>query len=406
MRNRLVSLTAIALAGLAMTSCKDDAWDLNNIDKLFGINNDITMPICSTGDIIMRNFMKLDGNSNVKVIRNYASTVETDSTFEVTSGGEGDMIFYEESESSGVTYIPVVHTDPFMLNNMPDFLRDPDVVLDIYNPMIVLIVTNHTPMDVTTKICLSSYMENDTEKVSEHTSDPLFLPANKTSKFVLAEINDLRYLSPEQKKDATYCYANNLRQLIKKIPDYVTVDFTDVTYDSQVMTPTSERTIDFNYELVAPLALGKDFQMVYSNVESELDLKDDLDNLQTNDAYISIISDITSNIPADALISVEFLNAEGKSLNEFVTVDAFSVTENNSKDVINIAKPTKGHSLSDILSSVDAYGMPNPNQMDGIRYKAVIKKPHEENVALPSNSYIKLSNIRISIHGGVVYNAN
>lgn len=405
MRNRLVSLTAIALAGLAMTSCKDDAWDLNNIDKLFGINNDITMPLCSTGDIIMRNFMKLDEDSNVKIIRNYASTEETDSTFEVTSSGEGDLIFNEVPYGGGIIYVPVVHVDPVMLDNMPDFLRDPDVVLDIYNPMIILTVTNNTPMDVTTKMVLSSYMENGV-MINEHTSDVLVLPAEKTTKFVLAEKNDLRYLSPEQKKDAIYCYVSNLGQLIKKIPDYVELDFVDITFDSQVMTPTSERTLNFEYELAAPLALGKDFQMVYSDVEDEMNLGDDLDKLQTNDAYIRIISDATNNIPADALISVEFLNAEGESLNDFISVDPFNVKDYNSMGIKIEAKPTKGHSLSEILSSVDAYGQPNPNQMDGIRYKAVIKKPHEENVALPSNAYIKLSNVRISICGGVVYDAN
>lgn len=403
MKKKLVSLTAIALAGLAMTSCKDDAWDLNNIDKLIGINNDITLPICSTGDIIMRNLMELDENSNVKIIRNYASTEETDSTFEVTSNGKAEMMFMS---NDGITYEPVIYTTPFMLNDMPNFLKDPEVVLDIYNPVIIYTATNHTPMDVTTKLVLTSHTEDSGIIGMPYTSDPMLIPANTTKKFILAEKNDLRYLSPEQKKDAEYCHVNNLGQLIRRIPSYIEVDFADITYDSQVMTPTSERTLDFDYELAAPLVLGKDLKLLYSDVEDEMDLGDDLDDLQTNDAYIKIISDITNNIPTDALISLEFLNADGESLNEFVTVDAFRVTKNNVKDVINIAKPTQGHTLSEILSSVDAYGMPNHNQMDGIRYKAIIENPHEENVALPSDAYIKLNNVRITICGGVVYDAN
>ena len=56
------------LCGGMQTSCVDNDYDLDETDYTLGVETNITLPTCSTGEIFLRNFMDLEEDSLVQYI--------------------------------------------------------------------------------------------------------------------------------------------------------------------------------------------------------------------------------------------------------------------------------------------------------------------------------------------------
>ena len=95
MNNKFFIHTAlIAVAGLTAASCIDENYDLSDVDLTLGVRGDISLPFCSTGDIILRNIMNLEEDGVVQFIDDPAG---------------GDRIF--AVRQSGRTVIPPIRID-------------------------------------------------------------------------------------------------------------------------------------------------------------------------------------------------------------------------------------------------------------------------------------------------------
>ena len=56
------------LCGGIQTSCVDNDYDLDNTDYTLGIETNITLPSCSTGDIYLRSFMDLEEDGVIQYV--------------------------------------------------------------------------------------------------------------------------------------------------------------------------------------------------------------------------------------------------------------------------------------------------------------------------------------------------
>ena len=94
-------MALIAVVGFTATSCIDENYDLSDIDMTLGIQGDISLPFCSTGDVILRNIMNLEEDGVVQFIDDPAG---------------GDRIY--TVRQSGKTVIPPIRIDDIRFENL------------------------------------------------------------------------------------------------------------------------------------------------------------------------------------------------------------------------------------------------------------------------------------------------
>ncbi|MDE7166293.1 MAG: hypothetical protein K2O17_04620, partial [Bacteroidaceae bacterium] len=292
------------------------------------------------------------------------------------------------TEVTGTFQHAIGDIKPLSLSDLPDFLTSEkdSIVLDLYNPMICLSITNELPAEIKTHLTLMS----DTDNNTPHSTDDLTIKSG-INKYYLAEIEDSKHLLPKDYQDAKWEKVDSLSNLIKHIPDSITIDVATVKLNATNLDITSPYNIDIKYEVYAPLMFGKDFKLVYTDTDKGWNLGDDYDYLDAE--CISLKANISSTLPASMTLRFDLLNAQGHKIDiiEDNEIPSFKADEKTPFEIKIKAKP--GHSLKEILS-------PGANQLDGIRYTAKLDAP-KVGLPLQDNAEIKISDIQLSLQGVV-----
>ncbi|MBR6699791.1 MAG: hypothetical protein IKL71_07240 [Bacteroidaceae bacterium] len=311
---------------------------------------------------------------------------------------------------AGVVKTEVGDIAPIELNDMPDFLNEPDVCLDLQNPAFFVKVKNTMPSDAKTSIVLRSVYEDGTETVEIRTEE-LNIPKEKEVVFCLACDPD-NAVVPKAAKDGEIDYTQyekigvkveNLGDLLKKLPKEIQVEVADVTIDTDNMpTPTAApETYDFgvDYKVYTPLEFADEFKLVYQGTEEGIgeDLTD-VDKLDTKAMRIDATA--ITNFPLNLTLSVDALDCYDNSLKrdvidvDDIVISAHKGEEGYSEQPITLTiSPKQGHSISELLQRLDKF-----------QYRAVAEA--DGYGKLKEDSYLKLANIKITLVGGVSYDAN
>ncbi len=291
----------------------------------------------------------------------------------------------------------VGHISPVALNDLPDFLNDPEVVLDLDNPMVFLNVQNSLPTPIQTTLTLRSETDGNTPR----STGVLQIAGNSTSQYYLAEKVEQNFL-PEENRQAAYEHIAGMSQLIKRIPKEVQVEVSTVRLSATDLDITKEYPIFVNYDVYAPLVFGPEFYLVYSSTENDWDLSDDIGNLDAE--CLEVNARISSNLMADIRVSLELIDLEGRKITT-VEDNAIVCPKNAQNEPINLKiKAKEGHTLREILSGKDKNGKACP-KLDGLRYRATLNNP-EDGEALNENNTLKISDMKVSLTGVVTYDAN
>lgn len=291
--------------------------------------------------------------------------------------------------------------DPLKLNDLPKFLDDDDVVLDLANPMIFLNIENGLPATITTGLTFKSDTDRDEDgNIIPRSTGVLEIIGNASNKYYLADHEEDKYL-PEGNKDAMFERVEGLPMLIWKIPKEVNVEVATVKLSANDLDITKEYPIAVSYDVYAPLVFGKEFQLVYSGVENDWDLSEDIGNLQPE--FIEVKATVSSSLPAAMNLTLDFIDEHG---NKITTVkdNTISCPANNTNAIELKIKAKEGHTLNEILSGKDKNGKPCP-KLDGIRYRATLHNPIEGK-ALNDQATIKISDVKVSLKGILIYDAN
>lgn len=325
----------------------------------------------------------------------------------------GNAAFDEDilvNSFAGVVKTEVGDIAPIELNDMPDFLNEPDVCLDLQNPAFFVKVKNTMPSDAKTSIVLRSVYEDGTETVEIRTEE-LNIPKEKEVVFCLACDPD-NAVVPKAAKDGEIDYTQyekigvkveNLGDLLKKLPKEIQVEVADVTIDTDNMpTPTAApETYDFgvDYKVYTPLEFADEFKLVYQGTEEGIgeDLTD-VDKLDTKAMRIDATA--ITNFPLNLTLSVDALDCYDNSLKrdvidvDDIVISAHKGEEGYSEQPITLTiSPKQGHSISELLQRLDKF-----------QYRAVAEA--DGYGKLKEDSYLKLANIKITLVGGVSYDAN
>lgn len=304
---------------------------------------------------------------------------------------------------------------PLKLDDMPDFLDDPSVNLDLDNPILLLCAKQgiNIPVEINS-LKLTATTESGTQIAVTKKIDNI-LGNSVANYFYIAD----KELSAEDKAIlvAKYPeYANvkrielqsgSVKALIEKIPDEVKIEVSPVKLDTKTkfVDITKEYDVDIEYKVFAPMKLGSNFTLVYD--DEETGWAEDLEDLEDLDLdSLNFSAKAISNMPADIVLTLVPIAEDKSTINQLIvtSIDVKAMAKN--QDVKFVFKPAPGYTINDVLAGNDKKGV---KKLDGVKYKAEIKGISNYDgkvMAMPQDAYIILNDLRVSIKGNIVYDAN
>jgi hypothetical protein len=185
-----------------------------------------------------------------------------------------------------------------------------------------------------------------------------------------------------------------------KLPDEIKVDVEDIFLDIQNLAIPYDNKIKVEYMVYTPLEFGPSFKLVYQGTEEGLaEDMDGVDKVNTKGIRIEAVAE--TNFPLDLTLSLEVQDKNGNSLNgELVQVDDIVIMghsgpkdECSTNPVLLELKPVEGHTIGEALERIDK-----------LIYKAEATSSGQGK--LYEDTYVKLSGMKITLIGGITYDAN
>lgn len=206
------------------------------------------------------------------------------------------------------------------LEDLPDFMKGDDVVLDINNPVLSLVTESNIGIPVDTELSLTKYRDNvaqTNDKISLNFSLP---KANSSAETVKTAY---WYAPSNAGMPSGYTYVQtNIQNLLKPIPDYVKIDITPVINMGyqHLIDLTSKYRLKVKYDLNVPLKFGKDLSIVLKDTINDVNL--DLGEMELNSGAIEISAKIINSIPLNLGLDLVMLD---KDFNILATTDTQTI---------------------------------------------------------------------------------
>lgn len=278
----------------------------------------------------------------------------------------------------------------FDINDIPDFLSDPENHLDLSNPQVTLSITNNSPLPITLNGRLTSYSKgNEIAEVGigeSYGTAPVIAHANGTTDIIISR-------APVAGA-ADNIVVPELSTLLNTIPDLIS--FHDAV--SMAVPEVSEfilgstYTFDCDYTAVIPLAFGDAMQLHYTHIDDNWD--EDLEKYNFNTAVVT--ADVVNTIPLDMTPDAVALDAHG---NDYTTID---VDVDGTVSAGTIAQP----SVTQLKITLKSTGK-NISGLDGVKllFYATANDSFT-GTNLNKDQAVKFENIKITLKGGVLVDLN
>ena len=285
-----------------------------------------------------------------------------------------------------------IEIDPIRIDDLPDFLSDNNVVLDLTDPRIYITLTNPSPVSVDVNATLKSYKNN----ISQGTAalENINIPKNCKDYTICVNQNKDRW---DDTDNMMYVKVDNMSDLIKNIPDRI--ELTDV--ETSVVPEEVTIDLDRNYRIITdykvdtPLQFGPDTRIEYTENMDGWDA--DLEDMQFNKVEASMI--VTNAIP----------------LGINLTGEAIIIKEDNNKDKPQIdvdlnANIPAGSPESPVKQEVKFTITTQDGSIKGLDgIKLTVKASASENTStetLNENQYMQFENIKLGLKGGITMDLN
>lgn len=196
------------------------------------------------------------------------------------------------------------------INDVPDFLTDKDVTINLYNPVIELTATSDIDVAgvATARLIAEDERGNEMAKV---VIDGLNIKPNAVTRVCICKhkegIDETKY---DQVK-----VVSNLSDIVKKIPHRINCE-AEVHADSKRVSTVKlgkEYTIDADVYMKAPLAFDEGAQIVYTDTIDGWN--EDIDKFSfAEGAYIEMTTEVENKMPAYLNVSAYAIDVNGKEI--------------------------------------------------------------------------------------------
>lgn len=285
------------------------------------------------------------------------------------------------------------------LNNLPDFLQDDEIRLDITNPVFSFNANNPLNTDVEMDGVLTGYKDGQVTKTvkigSGNGGASITLKPSGDKQQTISIVRDEQTVV---EANATKVVVPNLNDIIETIPDRINVELKPAVKTEQYYTVNlgQDYTLNSAYDIDIPLSFGSNLKIVYEETLDNFDL--DLEDVDIKKAVLSI--NAVNTIPLAMEIkndNVSALDANGNVIKDIdVTVEG-TITE--SKD-----GKTEVSSALNVNLNETAEGA--ISKLDGLKLKITAVPGQATDVQLLSTQWMQLKDMKLKIPNGIKVDLN
>ena len=353
------------------------------------------------------NKVKEENGDRIIKIENQKITVKTDVTVHQAQG-TGSLSITPTAILAAMTVSEVNGTiKPDMdvkpteveLTNLPDFLQDEEVKLDITNPVFSFKANNPLNEEIEMDGIMTGYKNGKVTKTVKIGSGNGGVPIKlKPSGNKQQTISIVRNGKTVVETGATKVIVPNLNDIIETIPDRISVELKPAvkTDDYYTVNLGQDYVLNSEYNIDIPLSFGSGLKIVYEETIDDFDL--DLEDVDIKKAIISITADNT--IPLKMEIkneNVSALDVNGNKITDInVTVEG-TITE--SKDGKSIA--TSQLNINLVSTKEGAI-----SKLDGLFFKVTAIPGQATDVQLLSSQWMQLKDMKLKIPNGIKVDLN
>lgn len=283
------------------------------------------------------------------------------------------------------------------LTNLPDFLQDDDVRLDIINPVFSFKANNPLNTDIELNGVMTGYKNGKVTKIVEigkdHGGEVIVLtPSGQDQQ----TISLTRVATPID--GVTNVVVPNLNDIIETVPDRITVTLEPAvkTNDYYSIDLGQDYILDSKYDIDIPLSFGSGLNIVYEEDIDDFDL--DLEDVDIKKAILTITADNT--IPLQMEIkneNVSALDVNGNKIDDIKVSVEGTITE--SKDGVSVATSALKINLESTKDGAIS-------KLDGLKLKVTAVPGQATNVQLISTQWMQLKDMRLRIPNGIKVDLN
>lgn len=382
-----------------------------SLDEVLLSNAELGMPI-ENGEINLNEKIKMEGTFNVCTKRNV--TLGPGSYINVRlivtlegNAPENGKILVDLDKVSGV-YNPTVHVGdvaPFdIAEQLPDFLKDNTVKIDVTNPTIKFNVDlSEVPMSFQFQGKMWGLDKN-----GQATSEPIYFP-KQTAGYATLNKHDRAGVyfyqgnSPYD-PDGVEAGANiydvpNLSKLIDPIPENIKVDMPDGSVrikqgELNTITLGRDYNAGIDYEIFIPFEFNSKLNILYRDTTDCMN--DDLKDYQASG--VTVTAEAKNTVPLKLTVELKALDIWG---NEIALAHPATGT-------IEAAPSNNGEKTSPFSVNVTFKQPSDLSRVDRFAFlvKAAADQPDGQQRKLTSEQFLQLSKILLRLNGQIIGDFN
>lgn len=392
---------SLLMSGLLLTACVDKDYDLDNVDLTLGTNVDLAMPLISTTQIKLIDFVKGDFLGTTPI-----------------HGQEGEVLYaHAEMSQPGSIKVPVVmdgtitgwtpNIPDVNLPDLPDFLKGDNVHLDLENPIIIAFIENE---DLPNSCTITAEATVTADNGKQFTINQLHATGGeKLCQYISAEEDNIPasvlgedYSKPQHISPTS----GSVRAMFsEKIPRKFSITITKLSVKGAGSTPiVKDHTINVKFKLYAPLQIGgTDFALSYETNEDgwSKEFSDDVRKMDIG--QVELTATMTNGLPLDANVTLTPIDTDGNVINDLESIVIEKAEAGKAKEISYVMKSKKpGCTLRDFIC-----GTHGAQQLDGMRINASLKAGNAaEGKYITDKAYATFTNLKLSAKGQFIYDAN
>lgn len=326
--------------------------------------------------------ISLDGNVKASAMTNTGGNITLSAKVEA----ENMAI---ESATAVVDPEVDIKIDPIRIDDIPDFLAEEDVILDLTDPRIYITVTNPSPVAVNMDAALRSFKEGN--KKGEAYLQDVNIP-KECENYVIC-VNQKREEWDTTEK-IMYKKVEGLSDLIKNIPDRIEITDveTSVVQEEVTIDLNKNYTIVTDYKVDTPLMFGPETTITYTEAIDGWDA--DLEDMEFDRVEASM--NVINEIPLGVRMTAKAIDVNGNVL-ENVKVDMDVEIKAG-----EIGAPTT-QNVNFTLTTDDG----RIAGLDGIEISVVASVDNSvSDVTLNENQTMQFTEIKLRLVGGITMDLN
>lgn len=299
-------------------------------------------------------------------------------------------------------------------NDLPDFLQDKDVRIVATNPTIRFHANMSTlPVGIDMRGTLTAVKENGAFENGATTKvvklDKGVMEMGRDNYVYYCNQGNTPY-DPEGAKAGAATVKNtaNIGDLITELPDYLEVNLKNnqINVKEEYYTVQLGRDyhVDADYSVFVPFEFDRGLKVVYN--DSTESMHSDLKDLSAT-GTLEVVADAYNTIPLELLVGLKAIDVDGNELPvEFNTAEAHVAPGDGSTYTMN--GEVKQRSGSEVMTPIKITAKLDDKDLLS-RIDKLCFNIHADATGsnkLVSTQYLKLNNIKIKLHAGVIADFN